>query len=208
MTDALGSPHDVSGAATLSRAVAARSAVRTVAAIGAPVAALRIEGFGPSVAARIEALKDLLEDRELTVLDRTESATLWREIRDLAAFAPDAQLGRDRCIWRVALPGSAAPEFLDAVGRVTRFDCVADWGGGRMFVAVPEGQGDAFAPAVRAAAAAAGGHAMLVRAPDAVRRVVHPFPPQAAALAALAARVKSAFDPHGVLNPGRMYEGV
>ena len=33
------------------------------------------------------------------------------------------------------------------------------------------------------------------------------FQPQPAALAALTARVKAAFDPHHILNPGRMYEG-
>ncbi len=208
MTAALGSPHDVSGAAALSGAVVAQSAVAAVAAIGAPVAALRIEGFGPSVAARTEALKSLLAEHELAAIEGAESRALWREIRDLAAFAPEAPLGRVSCIWRVALPGSKAPEALAAIRRATGFEAVLDWGGGRIFLAVPEGPGDAFAAAVREAAQAAGGHAVLVRAPDALRRIVAPFPPQKAALAALAARVKSAFDPHGVLNPGRMYEGV
>ncbi len=209
MTEALASPHDVSGAAVLSGAVAAQSKVAALAAIGAPVAALRVEGFGPSVAARLAALKELLgSGRELAVLDDADSAVLWREVRDLAAYAPDAPLGRERCVWRVSIPGSGAAEVLDAVSRATAFECIADWGGGRLFLAVPEGIGDAFAPSVRAAAAAAGGHAILLRAPDALRRIVPPFPPQGATLAALTARVKSAFDPHGVLNPGRMYEGV
>ena len=209
MTEALASPHDVSGAAVLSGAVAAQSKVAALAAIGAPVAALRVEGFGPSVAARLAALTELLgSGRALAVLEDAESAVLWREVRDLAAYAPDAPLGRERCVWRVSIPGSGAAEVLDAVSRATAFECIADWGGGRLFLAVPEGIGDAFAPSVRAAAAAAGGHAILLRAPDALRRIVPPFPPQGATLAALTARVKSAFDPHGVLNPGRMYEGV
>jgi glycolate oxidase FAD binding subunit len=40
-----------------------------------------------------------------------------------------------------------------------------------------------------------------------VRRAVPVFEPQAPPLAALAARVKLSFDPHGILNPGRMVEG-
>ncbi len=209
MTDALASPHDVSGAAVLSGAVAAQSQVGALAALAAPVAMLRVEGFGPSVAARVAALKDLIGPaREIAVLDGAESAVLWREVRDLAAFAPGAPLGREKCVWRISVPGAAAAGALDAISRATAFDAVLDWGGGRLFLAVPEGIGDAFAPAVRAAAEAAGGHAVLVRAPEGLRRVVPPFPPQPAALAALTARVKSAFDPHGVLNPGRMYEGV
>ncbi len=209
MGEALASPHDVSAATTLSGAVAAQSRVPVVAALAAPVAALRVEGFGPSVAARVAALKELLGgSREIATLDGAESDMLWREIRDLAAFAPDAPLGHERCIWRVSIPGAAAAGALDAIGHETDYACVADWGGGRLWLAVPEGIGDAHAPAIRAAAAAAGGHSVLVRAPDGIRRAVPPFPTQPAALAALTARVKSAFDPHGVLNPGRMYEGV
>jgi glycolate oxidase FAD binding subunit len=34
------------------------------------------------------------------------------------------------------------------------------------------------------------------------------FQPQPGPLAALTRRVKQGFDPKGVLNPGRMYEGV
>jgi FAD/FMN-containing dehydrogenase len=34
------------------------------------------------------------------------------------------------------------------------------------------------------------------------------FEPQSGALKDLSARVKKGFDPEGVLNPGRIYEGV
>jgi glycolate oxidase FAD binding subunit len=46
---------------------------------------------------------------------------------------------------------------------------------------------------------------MLLRGPDALRETA--FPPMEPGLAALNARVKRSFDPGGVLNPGRMYEG-
>jgi len=58
--------------------------------------------------------------------------------------------------------------------------------------------------AVRGALGATGGHATLVRAPEAVRAAVPVFQPQAAALAALAGRVKESFDPKRLFNPGRM----
>ena len=61
---------------------------------------------------------------------------------------------------------------------------------------------------MRAAVAAAGGHATLVRAPAVVRAVVDVFEPEPPALAALTKRVKESFDPHGVLNAGRMWAGV
>ena len=52
------------------------------------------------------------------------------------------------------------------------------------------------------------GHATLVRATEATRAAVEVFQPQAAPLAALTARVKQAFDPRHILNPGRMYRGL
>jgi glycolate oxidase FAD binding subunit len=61
---------------------------------------------------------------------------------------------------------------------------------------------------VRGALASATGHATLIRAPAAVRAAVSVFQPQEKALAALSQRVKAAFDPHGILNPGRMDGGI
>jgi glycolate oxidase FAD binding subunit len=50
-----------------------------------------------------------------------------------------------------------------------------------------------------------GGHATLIRAPQAIRASVAVFEPQDASLAALSRRVKDSFDPRHILNPGRMY---
>ena len=52
------------------------------------------------------------------------------------------------------------------------------------------------------------GHATLVKASPALRRAVAVFEPQPAPLAALSRRVKDAFDPAHILNPGRMVEGA
>ena len=53
-----------------------------------------------------------------------------------------------------------------------------------------------------------GGHATLVRASDDVRLSVPVFEPQPAPVMALSRRLKEAFDPEGILNPGRMYAGI
>ena len=67
----------------------------------------------------------------------------------------------------------------------------------------PDGQ----AALVRSRVDAIGGHAMLLRASEALRRNVDVFHPQTSGLAALSERVRASFDPKGILNRGRMLRG-
>src|SRR5262249_51806678 len=79
MTAAMGSACDVSGAAHLPAEVAA--GLPAVAGRGA-VTALRLEGFGPSVAHRERALTALLSSfGEVAALDQAASQALWRGVR-------------------------------------------------------------------------------------------------------------------------------
>ena len=59
--------------------------------------------------------------------------------------------------------------------------------------------------AVRGAAARAGGHAVLYRAPESLRLREGAFAALSPALLALHRRLKKSFDPRGILNPGRLY---
>ena len=82
-----------------------------------------------------------------------------------------------------------------------------DWAGGIVWVAMPFADEPDMA-AIRRAVAEIGGHAMLLRAPAAVRASVDVFEPEDAPLRALNKRIKEGFDPKGILNPGRMWAGV
>ncbi len=146
------------------------------------VTALRLEGFGPSVAARRTMLERM---GLLRVLPAREAEVFWTQLKNPLADAA--------VLWRLSLPASRAPEVLDrGLG-----PWAMDWAGARIWLACDD------AEAVRAAAEAAGGHAMLVRAPDAMRRTVPALHPQPAAVMALEARVRRAFDPAGVFETGR-----
>lgn len=94
-------------------------------------------------------------------------------------------------LWRLALPSNASPPGLDGLRAI-------EWGGGQRWYA---GEQDA----VRGAAAKAGGHAVLYRAPESLRCLEGPFAPLSPALLALHRRLKKVFDPKGILNPGRHY---
>lgn len=189
----LGSPYEVTSAAHLPAAAAARSSVGYVAAAGSAVTALRLEGFGPSVEHRCRALRDLLGAEE--ELHGANSRALWDEI------ATASLLPRDRVLWRVSVAPSAGPEVATTVARTLDAECLYDWAGGLVWIALANAGGDGGTAIVRdAVRKSGGGHATLFRAPDALRAVVPGFEPASS----LARRIKEAFDPLGILNPGRM----
>jgi glycolate oxidase FAD binding subunit len=205
MTAALNSSHEVSGAAHLPAPAAAQSAVSYVSSAGGAVTALRVEGFTPSVAARTEALRDLLGSfGDLEELHSANSAVFWQEVRDAAPFQPG-----DQPLWRISVAASAGAAVVGEIAGAQPGAAMYDWGGGLIWYRLDGVPGDAGAAAVRAALdRLGGGHATLVRASDEVRAQVEVFQPQAEGLAALTARVKDSFDPRRILNPGRMYRGV
>lgn len=114
----------------------------------------------------------------------------WNSIREQthAAFAASP-------LWRLALPSTASSPELDGLLAI-------EWGGALRWYA---GEVDGDHAAMRAAAASLGGHATLYRAPESLRCREGAFAPLPPALLALQRRLKKAFDPAGILNPGRLY---
>ncbi len=182
MCAAMGSPHEVSGAAHLPG--------RT---------ALRVEGVAPSVEARLNGLRELLADigAKTEELGTLESRTFWREIRDAAPLGAAA----DDIVWRLSCAPTDGPGIVSRVMAARpATKAFYDWSGGLIWLALPA-SADADHALVRGGLR---GHATLIRAPEAVRAAVPVFQPPPAALAALSARVKESFDPKGLFNPGRM----
>ncbi len=180
MALAMNGPFEVSGAAHLP-AFAARA--RPLKA-EMPTTALRLEGFEASVSARAEGLAAALKGYgRIDALDGAHSRDFWAQIREAEAFAGDP-----RPLWRLSLPPAAGwrgPHDLPG-------DALYDWAGGLAWLLTEEP-----ATKVRAVASRLGGHALCLRGAPA-------FGPRDGALGALHDRVKAAFDPLGVLNPGRL----
>lgn len=195
MALAMGSSAEVSAAAHLPEGIAGRVAGGALG--NRPATLLRVEGFGPSVGARMAMLRNLLSGAgSVDELPDDLSRLVWRDVRDCRPFAD----GSERPVWRLSLPPADAHAMVMALRMRVAAEAFYDWQGGLVWLRLED---DPEAALVRGLLANRG-HATLVRASASWRAAVPAFHPQQPALAALAARLKAQFDPHGILNPGRM----
>ena len=200
LSAALGSPYSVSAAAWLPVEAAAR--IPALAGFGQPVALARIEEFAASVAYRTDKLRADLRYDGAEILDDAASRNVWRAMRDLTPLTAEAA----DAVWRISVRPSAGPVVLRTLADAFGGRGYLDWGGGLVWIAGPAST--AAHEAVEAAVKAARGTWMLLRAPELLRAAVDVIPPEPEPLARITRRVKAALDPHGILNPGRMYAGL
>ena len=179
LSRALGSPFEVTGAVHMPQA---QGEGRTL---------IRIEGSEASVAYRAAELQKLLAGFGDVLFDHdtTANRALWRDLRDVSAF-------HDRAgdVWRLSVKPSDAP---GVVAKVPGAQALYDWGGGLIWLLVPQGTAPT---AIRQPVNDAGGHATLIRG-NRNAGVFHPLP---APVAALQDGLRRKFDPHGLFNPGLM----
>ena len=106
---------------------------------------------------------------------------------------------------RASVPPSAAPALAATLApHPLLLDCAGHW----VLAAVPGAALGAALVAARAAARPIGGAVVALHRPDATGSGIEPFTPLDPVAAQLHAGIKRGFDPAGVLNPGRMYEGI
>lgn len=144
--------------------------------------AVRLSGAAPAVEAAA---------RNLAGAPMTDDAAFWRAVREqtLPCFQSASAL------WRLSVRATAPPAELAG-------EQLIEWGGALRWLAPtctanPE--------AIRAWTQGHGGHATLFRAKDKRAGVFQPLPET---IAALHRRLKTTFDPAGILNPGRLYPAL
>jgi glycolate oxidase FAD binding subunit len=124
------------------------------------------------------------------------AAQFWDGLRDHGdEFFAGAQraVAAGAGLWRLSVPATTPPLALSG-------EQLVEWGGAQRWLctSTPAAQ-------VREAAARAGGHATLFMSQDKSAGV---FAPLDAPLDRIHRELKTAFDPDGVFNPGRLYPGL
>ncbi|MBL8710909.1 MAG: 2-hydroxy-acid oxidase, partial [Rhodospirillaceae bacterium] len=201
MTAALASTADPSGAAFLPAALAHGLVAGLEANRSATL--LRLEGSTASVAYRRQALEALVAC-PATVLGQDKSTELWRTLGRLRPLAETPS----RAIWLLSVPPASGGAVVETLARIMAdMNYFLDWGGGRIWLSVPvETVGAAAQAANIRAALSLGGHASLLRAPDNCRRGDDVF--SAEAPLDLLRGIRTAFDPKGLFNRGRLHSGL
>jgi len=191
--------HGIDGAAIVPAPSLDRIRISRTSGLGPFVVACRMSGTGVSVEARWSALKKTVSVAS-EELHTANSMEFWMALRDAGIFA----LGSDWQIWRLTVPPSEGADHLKRMLEICgKAEWFMDWGGGLIWLALPEEAGIAAAE-IRRQIPPGQGDAILLRASLDFRAANDPImiSPD---VKALALRVKQAFDPQGILNPGRLH---
>ncbi|MGF6180539.1 glycolate oxidase FAD binding subunit [Massilia sp. UYP32] len=144
--------------------------------------ALRLSGAEAAVDAAMRLLGG-------EAVPHPDAAAFWTDLREQRhAFFTGSEP-----LWRLSVPSTTGALVLGG-------DQLIEWGGAQRWLRT--GGDAATADTVRRTAQACGGHAALFRGGD---KEIGVFQPLAPALARIHARMKDAFDPAHIFNPGRLY---
>lgn len=200
---AMGTPYEISGAVHLQAGLAKRLWHEGLREQGQSITAIRLENFPKSIAYRKDKLRDILKIYgDVHELEHENSLAFWGELRQLSLLQESTQP-----LWRISTAPTKGPKVVQAISSYMPVNAYYDWAGGLIWLEVPAAR-DAGVADVRRVVATHGGHATLIRAEPDVRAAIDVFQPLDPGLDLLTRRLKTAFDPARILNPGRMYPGL
>lgn len=157
-------------------------------------ALIRLEGEAAPLAEKCAMLRALIGGRLAEDLGEAGDIA-FRAIGSGEVFA-DTPFD----VWRAFVPPASAAAVAAEIDAPL---WLADWAGGLLWLGTLPGS-----DGVRDIVRHAGGHAVLLRADEETRERVAVFAAEDPDRAALTRRVKAAFDPLSLFNPGRMWDGV
>lgn len=154
---------------------------------------VRLSGARAAVDSAIHQMRGVL-------LDVPGAKIFWDSLRDQTHpfFCDTHEMTTNQTLWRLSLPAIAPSIAADRLQGATHQ--LIEWGGGQRWL-----WSDARGDAVRAVAHELGGHAVRFNNQHGGGET---FAQPSAALMAIHRRLKQTFDPQGIFNPGRLYQGL
>lgn len=158
---------------------------------GKPVPLSAASYYGEYLLVRLSGKHNTVEHyaNELKLETVLQGNDYWRDLceHDHSFF------DNERTLWRLSLPSHTSIYNYNE-------PCLIDWGGAQHWLL-----SDRLAEKIRDEIKALNGHATLFRGSKGTDEVFHPLSAQ---LEQLHKKIKRAFDPAGILNPGKMYEDI
>lgn len=129
-----------------------------------------------------------------------EADALWSSLQDQthSFFCRASEMTDQRSLWRISLPPTA--HVIDKTKMIGADDQLIEWGGAQRWLWSNDS-----VDVIRQTARELGGHAVLFNNQHADINVFDSLP---TALTSIHRRLKQTFDPHGLFNPGRLYQGL
>lgn len=154
---------------------------------------IRLSGARAAVDSAIQHMRGVL-------LDVPSADALWNGLRDQTHpfFCDAAEMNAGQTLWRLSLPAIAPAIRADQLPGADHQ--LIEWGGGQRWL-----WSDAGGETVREVARALGGHAVRFNNQHGHGET---FAQPSTALMAIHRRLKQTFDPKGIFNPGRLYQGL
>ncbi|GJM02919.1 MAG: 2-hydroxy-acid oxidase [Rhodomicrobium sp.] len=200
---AVATPYEISGAVYLNQEHAHSCLEGVTYVRDKSVTAMRLENTSKSIAYRSERIRDLLSAfGDIYYIDQPESQIFWQNMRQLMFLSEP-----EDAIWRISTTPRKAYQSARQIKKLVDAKVSYDWAGGLLWVTT-RGVSDMGSSDIRRIVAEAGGFATLIRPGAGASSDVSPFHPLDPSHMKLTKGIKDMFDPNGVLNPGRMYDGI
>ena len=154
---------------------------------------LRLSGARAAVESAAGRFQRELGASRTRLWGQDEAAGFWDSLRDQThAFFEQPKSGQS--LWRLSVPPTTPAVALDGEGPLI------EWGGGQRWLWT-----HASGPEVRRVIHGHGGHATRFRGEDPQTEAFSPLSPL---LHGVHERLKAELDPHRLLEPGRLYQGL
>ncbi len=166
------------------------------------ITAIRVEGTKTSTEERINNLiEDLsLIDKNITVLDNTQSEIFWEDTRNLKVFSKN-----QKSLLRAVIPAS---ETINLINRLKTFhpSYFIDWGGSLVWLELDYLSNQKI-DQIRKRILDSGGYLTVIKSPENLKSSSEIFTIDPIKFK-ISQSLKKSFDPKRIFNPGKMYTGI